>query len=243
MDQGPVQRVRRGTLPDASGAEAAPGPCKRPSSLAKSHKTRVPGRAVRLRRATRPETPGSCPTEDHAIADVSGRGAVLPLRQGRSDRRDHPIRRERRFEHAGPGGIPRLPRTDRSPNPDCRVSSHCRHRARGCRTASGSLPLVEPARPEGRGPDIDPSFPYPSPAAPPKRRRLPSRPADESPARFRERRPARAGSAFHKVRRNPKTRLAPWRQSFGRSRVSVPDINSGPMLAKPAGLSPIGPET
>ena len=57
MDQGPMQCVRRGTLPDASGAEAAPGPRKRPDSEVKSHRTRVPGRAVRLRWATRPETP------------------------------------------------------------------------------------------------------------------------------------------------------------------------------------------
>ena len=126
-----MQRVRRGTLPDASGAEAAPGPCKRPGSLVKSHRTRVPGRAVRLRWATRPGRFGSEDPKHQA----AGRRKTLPSRAdpartpqlpcGRSDSAAAacPSRRKHRFEHAGPGGIPRLPQLGRSPEPNCRIPS------------------------------------------------------------------------------------------------------------------------
>lgn len=115
MDQGPMQRVRRGTLPDASGAEAAPGPSKRPGSEVKSHRTRVPGRAVRLRWATRPETPVPRTRNSGLLPDgrPCHRGHV---RQGR-----HPSLAGRAFRPSRPPDAARRPprarRSGRDPTP------------------------------------------------------------------------------------------------------------------------------
>lgn len=134
-------------------------------------RTSAVGDPTRPSRFRGSETPGCCPTKDLAVADGTGRDVTPPSRK-------------ERFGRCGPPAAARTPsrarRSGRDPTPAATGPKpragvpdilDLRHRAREPRSASGSWPRTELARPEGRGPSIGPPVRIPPQTTRPKPRR------------------------------------------------------------------------